>query len=80
GVSIGEIGRQVEGASDLAQRTVGQADQTGVLMQELSAAVARIGDVVGLIASIASQTNLLALNATIEAARAGEAGRGFAVV
>ena len=80
GVSISEIGRQVEGSADLAQRAVGEADQTGALMQDLSGAVARIGDVVGLIASIASQTNLLALNATIEAARAGEAGRGFAVV
>ena len=80
GVSIGEIGRQVEGSSDLAQRAVAEADQTGATMRELGNAVARIGDVVGLIASIASQTNLLALNATIEAARAGEAGRGFAVV
>jgi methyl-accepting chemotaxis protein len=59
---------------------VAEADQTGALVQELSVAVAKIGDVVGLISSIAGQTNLLALNATIEAARAGEAGRGFAVV
>ena len=47
---------------------------------ELAQAAHRIGEVVGLINSIAGQTNLLALNATIEAARAGVAGRGFAVV
>src|SRR5438309_2312970 len=57
-----------------------EADGTAALVQELNGAVAKIGDVVGLIASIAGQTNLLALNATIEAARAGAAGRGFAVV
>lgn len=39
-----------------------------------------IGNVMGVIRSIADQTNLLALNAAIEAARAGEYGRGFAVV
>ncbi|TXK74457.1 methyl-accepting chemotaxis protein [Paenibacillus sp. N3.4] len=39
-----------------------------------------IGEIVSVMADIASQTNLLALNAAIEAARAGENGRGFAVV
>jgi len=80
GSSIREIGRQVQGSSDLAQKAVGEADQTAALVAELSAAASRIGDVMQMISAIASQTNLLALNATIEAARAGEAGRGFAVV
>ncbi|WP_267422240.1 methyl-accepting chemotaxis protein [Methylobacterium sp. GC_Met_2] len=80
GSSVHEIGRQVQGSAELATATASEADRTTALVQELSGAVTRIGDVVGLIASIASQINLLALNATIEAARAGEAGRGFAVV
>ncbi|WP_019905834.1 HAMP domain-containing methyl-accepting chemotaxis protein [Methylobacterium sp. 77] len=80
GSSVQEIGRQVAGSSTLAQTAVHEADQTLQLVQALSQASSRIGDMVGLIANIASQTNLLALNATIEAARAGEAGRGFAVV
>ncbi len=80
GSSVQEIGRQVDGSAHLAQRAVSDADQTSARVQELSAAVSRIGDVVGLISTIAGQTNLLALNATIEAARAGAAGKGFAVV
>ncbi|MCJ2090810.1 methyl-accepting chemotaxis protein [Methylobacterium sp. E-005] len=80
GASVQEIGRQVTGSSDLAQAAVRDADQTGVLVGELRAAVSRVGDVVAMISQIAGQTNLLALNATIEAARAGAAGRGFAVV
>ncbi|WCS22703.1 methyl-accepting chemotaxis protein [Methylobacterium sp. NMS14P] len=80
GTSVQEIGRQVDGSASLARAAVAEADRTGALVQELSEAVSRIGDVVGLISTIAGQTNLLALNATIEAARAGAAGRGFAVV
>ncbi|MBN4097422.1 HAMP domain-containing methyl-accepting chemotaxis protein [Methylobacterium sp. OT2] len=80
GASVEEIGRQVEGSTRLAQGAVAEAGQTGAMVRDLSDAVARIGDVIGLIAAIAGQTNLLALNATIEAARAGEAGHGFAVV
>ena len=80
GSSVQEIGRQVSSSAELARNAVGEAEQTAHLVNALSESAARIGDVVGLISSIASQTNLLALNATIEAARAGEAGRGFAVV
>ncbi|WP_298958341.1 methyl-accepting chemotaxis protein [uncultured Methylobacterium sp.] len=80
GSSVSEIGRKATGSAEFARQAVGEADRTACLVQELSTAVGRIGDVVALISTIASQTNLLALNATIEAARAGEAGRGFAVV
>lgn len=78
--SIEEILRQVqstavaiEKADEITLRSAGE-------IETLAQAGEKIGDVVGLIHSIAGQTNLLALNATIEAARAGEAGRGFAVV
>ena len=80
GSSVSEIGRQVDGSAKLATAAVTQAGETAALVHALSLSASKIGEVVGLISSIAGQTNLLALNATIEAARAGEAGRGFAVV
>ncbi len=58
-------------------QTVGSSVNT---MQELNAAIQRVGAVSRMIKDIAEQTNLLALNAAIEAARAGDQGRGFAVV
>ncbi len=78
--SVGEISRQVEQSSRIAEGAVAQARQTDERIGKLSRAAEQIGEVVKLITAIAEQTNLLALNATIEAARAGEAGRGFAVV
>jgi methyl-accepting chemotaxis protein len=79
-VSINDISQQAAHAAGIASRAVNQARQTDGTVQGLAKSAGRIGEVVGLINTIAAQTNLLALNATIEAARAGEAGRGFAVV
>jgi methyl-accepting chemotaxis protein len=78
--SINDISQQAAHAAGIASRAVNQARQTDGTVQGLAQSAGRIGEVVGLINTIAAQTNLLALNATIEAARAGEAGRGFAVV
>ena len=72
--------QMADAASQAAQRggeVVGQAVQS---MHSMAQASHKIGDIIGLIDSIAFQTNILALNAAVEAARAGEQGRGFAVV
>ncbi len=78
--SINDISQQAAHAAGIASRAVDQARETDGTVQGLAKSAGRIGEVVGLINTIAAQTNLLALNATIEAARAGEMGRGFAVV
>ncbi len=78
--SIAEISRQVAQSAQITGKAVEDSQRTDVIVRALADAADKIGQVVGLIANIASQTNLLALNATIEAARAGDAGKGFAVV
>ncbi|WP_162530685.1 methyl-accepting chemotaxis protein [Rhodovastum atsumiense] len=78
--SVSEIARRVTESSRIARGAVEEATRTDAIMRGLAEVTQSIGEVVGLISSIAGQTNLLALNATIEAARAGDAGRGFAVV
>jgi methyl-accepting chemotaxis protein len=78
--STQEIDRQVEGSASLSASAVVEVGRASRTVETLSAAAAKIGDVIKLIDQIAGQTNLLALNATIESARAGEAGKGFAVV
>jgi len=56
------------------------AGHTREAAESLAASAEDIGEVLGIIDSIAAQTKILALNAAIEAARAGEAGKGFGVV
>src|SRR3989344_3439854 len=67
-------------ASQMATHGGGVVQQAVASMHEISTSSRKIGDIIGLIDSIAFQTNILALNAAVEAARAGEQGRGFAVV
>ncbi|MFG6457518.1 methyl-accepting chemotaxis protein [Pelomonas nitida] len=69
-----------EGAAEVARRGGDEVGAVVTTMDEINASSQRIGDILGLIDSIAFQTNILALNAAVEAARAGEQGRGFAVV
>ncbi len=78
--SVAEITRQVSHSAEVAVRAAADARRTDQIVRALAEGAQRIGDVVGLITTIAGQTNLLALNATIEAARAGDAGKGFSVV
>jgi methyl-accepting chemotaxis protein len=92
--SIEELARSVEAVKEsavnadrLARQTSGLAQQGGTAVQKsieamelIKTSSKQIGEIIQVIAEIASQTNLLALNAAIEAARAGDHGMGFAVV
>ncbi|MCA3349389.1 MAG: hypothetical protein INF97_02240 [Roseomonas sp.] len=78
--TVASVSEQIRASATIAAQAVTDAGRTDAIVQGLSGAAEKIGDVVKLITAIAGQTNLLALNATIEAARAGEAGKGFAVV
>ncbi len=71
------LGRDNERAAVQGGEVVGQVVAT---MQDIQTSSGKIGEIIGVIDSIAFQTNILALNAAVEAARAGEQGRGFAVV
>jgi len=70
------VGSAVRSINSLAD----EVENTASVIRDLEGDSKSIGEVLGVIQSIAEQTNLLALNAAIEAARAGEHGRGFAVV
>lgn len=74
---VGSIVNNLTKRTSEGQEAIGELNVTVVKVNEMTA---QIGTITDMIQQIADQTNLLALNASIEAARAGEHGRGFAVV
>jgi methyl-accepting chemotaxis protein len=75
-----EVEHLVRDTSSVASRGGSLMGEVVNRMSEIQVSASRIGEIIGVIDSIAFQTNILALNAAVEAARAGEHGRGFAVV
>lgn len=69
--------RNSQSAADTAHKGGEQTSRVASTMHEISASSQKIGDIIGVIDSIAFQTNIPALNAAVEAARAGEQGRGL---
>ncbi|PND36337.1 hypothetical protein C1O66_21790 [Paucibacter aquatile] len=78
--SAGEANRLAATAAEVAARGGEVVAQVVSTMEDINSSSRKIGDIIGVIDSIAFQTNILALNAAVEAARAGDQGRGFAVV
>ena len=92
--SMSQLAGTVRNSADTARQAAALADSASLVavkggevvgqvvstMEEISSSSKKIGDIIGVIDSIAFQTNILALNAAVEAARAGEQGRGFSVV
>lgn len=77
---IDEGQQELTDIKNLSVETINSSTEMKQDMDQLTAVITQMDQVIEGINEISSQTNLLALNASIEAARAGEAGKGFAVV
>ena len=85
--TVKQAAERVAGATMIARSNATAATHGGEVIQKvvvtmdgIRSSSSKIGEIIGVIDSIAFQTNILALNAAVEAARAGDQGRGFAVV
>ncbi len=85
--TVKQVAERVAGATTIARDNATAATHGGEVIQKVVQTMEgirtssnKIGEIIGVIDSIAFQTNILALNAAVEAARAGDQGRGFAVV
>lgn len=78
--SISRIRARLDESIHVSEHAVGEARRARDTVERLQSVSDEVGEIVSLIAEIATETNLLALNATIESARAGEQGKGFGVV
>ena len=78
--SLMEVTRHTGRGTSVTLSATRKADDSTVIIRNLSRSAKEIHEVLDLIRGIADQTHLLALNAAIEAAGAGDYGRGFTVV